>query len=218
MSIAPLRLSRFHPRALAVTLAAATLLLGACAREAAPEIVKPLHVDLTTPVEEQLDLAWPLADGAPASEHHIEQPRQLTLRLPNGKLLSMPATRVAFRQQDGLLASVNVTPDADDAQAHAAALARVRGLLDDNQLLDPALARTLDSWMPGDAGEQSTRLVVNDVDVMVALRQDPKRGWQTTLDFEPRSCLMPANFAGGNPDACLHVPAEDSAIAAGVQG
>ncbi|MCD9029993.1 hypothetical protein LDO26_17525 [Luteimonas sp. BDR2-5] len=219
MSIAP----RFAPRILrrarplAAMLAIATLLFAGCARDTTPPLVKPLHVDLTTPVDEQVDLAWPLADGTPVAEHAIDQPRQVTLRLPNGKLLSTPSTRIAFRQQDGLLVSVNVTPAAG-AQAHEAALAQVRGLLDDNQLLDPGLARTLDSWAPGTGDSQSTRLVVNNVDVMVALRQDPKTGWQTTFDFEPRSCLMPPSFTGGNPDACLHVTPGENAVAADVRG
>ncbi|WP_143703908.1 MULTISPECIES: hypothetical protein [Luteimonas] len=211
------RLSRVAARSAALALMLTALLLGACAREAAtPELVKPLHVDLATPVGEQLDLAWPRSGEALAAEHTIAQPRQVTLRLPNGKLLSTPSTRTTFRQEEGLLVSVNVTPDAG-AEAQDAALRDIRALLDDNQLLDPTLARTLDGWALDGRGTQSTKLVVNDVDVMVALRQDPKTGWQTTLDFEPRGCGVPATL-DGETELCLPTSPTETAVAAGSQG
>ncbi len=204
-----------HP--LAAALVATTLLLGACANDnAAPTLVKPLHVDLATPVDAQVDLDWPRAGAALASEHTIAQARQVTVRLPNGKLLSTPSTRTTFRQEGGLLVSVNVT-SASGGQAQDAALQDVRALLDDNQLLDPALALTLDGWALDGRVKQSTRLVVNDVEVMVALREDPGTGWQTTVDFEPRSCGVPGT-ADGNATACLQAMPSETAVAGGIQG
>lgn len=201
----------------AAALVATSLLLGACAKDhAASETSKPLHVDLATPVDEQVDLAWPRSGAALASVHTITQARQVTLRLPNGKLLSTPSTQTSFRQEDGLLVSVNVT-SAASGQAQDTALQDIRALLDDNQLLDPVLARTLDGWALDGRVPQSTRLVVNDVDVLVALRQDPKTGWQTTLDFEPRSCAMPG-VADDNPTACRQGMPSETAVAGDSQG
>ena len=93
----------------ATALLLASLLAAGCAKiDTPPALVKPLHIDLSAPVAEQVDLAWPQRDGALASEHTIAQARQVTLRLPDGRQLTVPAERVAFRQQDGMLASVNI--------------------------------------------------------------------------------------------------------------
>ena len=200
----------FRPSLIAVALAGS--LLGACAKiESPPALVKPLHIDLSAPVAEQVDLAWPQRNGALAAEHLVGQPRQVTLRLPDGRQFTVPAERVAFRQQDGMLASVNIEPSGA-AGEQAVALDHVRSLLDDNRLLDPTLAHALDGWAQTDAGDRTARVVVRDVDVQVALRPDTKLGWQPTLDFEPRACSMPAGL-DGNPDACLHIAPADAAVA-----
>lgn len=196
--------------------ALAVTLLSACAKiDTPPALVKPLHIDLSAPVAEQVDLAWPERGGALAAEHTVGQARQVTLRLPDGRQVTVPAERVAFRQQDGMLASVNIEPSGT-AGEQAVALAHVRALLDDNRLLDPTLATALDGWLHTGDVDRSARVVVRDVDVEVALRPDTKLGWQPTLDFAPRACRMPAGL-DGNPDACLHVPSADAALAE-VQG
>lgn len=187
-------------------------LLSACAKiDTPPTLVKPLHIDLSAPVAEQVDLAWPTRSGTLAAEHDVAQPRQVTLRLPDGRQFTVPAARVAFRQQDGLLTSVNIEPSGT-AGEHALALDHVRTLLDDNRLLDPTLAMALDGWQRTGGADRSARVVVHDVDVEVALRPDTKLGWQPTLDFAPRACQMPAGL-DGDPDACLHVPSADAAMA-----
>lgn len=196
--------------------ALAGTLLSACAKiEAPPTLVKPLHIDLSAPVAEQVDLAWPERGGALVAEHTVTQPRQVTLRLPDGRQVTVPAERVAFRQQDGMLASVNIEPSGA-AGEQAIALDHVRALLDDNRLLDPTLATALEGWQRTGDVDRSARVVVRDVDVQVALRPDTKLGWQPTLDFAPRACRMPAGL-DGDPEACLHVPNAEAALA-DVQG
>lgn len=182
--------------------------LAACAKIDTPAaLVKPLHIDLSAPVAEQVDLAWPQRDGHLVTEHRVQQARQVTLRLTDGRQFTVPAERVAFRQQDGMLASVNIEPSGA-AGEHAEALHHVRTLLDDNRLLDPTLAHALSGWaQTGDAG-LTARVVVRDVDVQVALRPDRRLGWQPTLDFAPRPCQMPAGL-DGHPDACLRAAPVD---------
>ncbi|MBB3342382.1 hypothetical protein [Luteimonas sp. RC10] len=201
----------------ATALLLAGLLSAGCAKiDTPPALVKPLHIDLSAPVAEQVDLAWPQRDGALASEHTIAQARQVTLRLPDGRQLTVPAERVAFRQQDGMLASVNIEPSGAGGE-HTAALNQVRGLLEDNRLLDPTLAHELDGWAVAGGAPQTARVVIRDVDVQVGLRPDRRIGWQSTLDFSPRPCQMPAGL-DGDPDACLHAPPTTDGALAEVQG
>ncbi|KLJ00775.1 hypothetical protein WQ56_08300 [Luteimonas sp. FCS-9] len=198
-------------------LVAGLLAVGACAKiESPPALVKPLHIDLSAPVAEQVDLAWPQRDGVLAAEHTIAQARHVTLRLPDGRLLTVPAERVAFRQQDGLLAGVDIEPSGIGGE-HTVALDQVRGLLEDNRLLDPTLALELDGWAVAGGAPQTARVKIRDVDVQVGLRPDRKPGWQSTLEFAPRACNMPAGL-DGDPDACLHAAPATEAALADVQG
>lgn len=198
---------------LVVTLLAGSL-LGACAPiDTPPALVKPLHIDLSAPVAEQVDLAWPQRDGALAAEHSVRQPRQITLRMPDGRQVTVPAERVAFRQLDGMLTSVNIEPSGA-AGEQADAVDHVRSLLDENRLLDPTLAHTLDGWTLAGDTDRTARVVIRDVDVEVALRADTRLGWQPTLDFAPRACEMPAGL-DGDPDACLQATPTDTVVAGG---
>ncbi|MDR6990406.1 hypothetical protein [Luteimonas sp. 3794] len=192
---------------------ATALLLGACARiDTAPPLAKPLHIDLAAPVAEQVDLGWPQKNGTLVAEHTITQARDVTLRLPNGQQIVVPADRVAFKQHGGLLVGVHIQPGGGTLD-HPEALAQTRQLLEANRLLDPTLAHTLDGWaMRGDA-QQTTRVTIRDVDVQVALTPGTRTGWQATLDFEPRACEMPAGL-DGDPDACLQ-PAPTALVVAG---
>ncbi len=209
-----MRSSPVRPTLVAAALAG--VLFAGCARiDTPPALVKPLHIDLSAPVAEQVDLAWPQRDGALAAEHAVRQPRQVTLRLPDGRQVTVPAERVSFRQQGGMLASVNIEPSGA-AGEQAVALDHVRTLLDENRLLDPTLAHALDGWAVGGDPGRTARVVVRDVDVQVALRPDTRLGWQPTLDFEPRACRMPAGL-DGDPDACLQAPPAEAALA-DVQG
>ncbi|NYZ61478.1 hypothetical protein [Luteimonas deserti] len=192
---------------------ASVLLVGCAGIETPPALVKPLHIDLAAPVTEQVDLAWPQRQGGLAPGHAIDQPRQVTLRLPDGRQFTVPADRVSFRQQDGMLASVTIEPSGA-AGDEAVARDHVRGLLDDNRLLDPALAHTLDGWTLAAADDRTARIVVRDVDIQVALRPDSRAGWRPTLDFAPRACGMPAGL-DGDPDACLHARPTATVLAGG---
>lgn len=209
------RSTRYPSAGLGAGLAlSAALLLGACARiDTPPPLAKPLHIDLAAPVAEQVDLAWPQTDGALAAEHTITQARDVTLRLPNGQQILVPADRVAFKQQAGLLVGVNIQPGGG-ALDHPDALAQTRQLLDANRLLDPALAHTLDGWAARGDAQQTARVTIRDVDVQVALTPDTGTGWQATLDFEPRACEMPAGL-DGDPDACLQATPTSTVIAGG---
>lgn len=193
---------------------AAALLLGACAKiDTPPPLAKPLHIDLSAPVAEQVDLAWPLANGVVAETHTIAQPRDVSLRLPSGQQIVMPADRVSFRQRGGMLAGVHIQPGGG-ASDHHDALARTRSLLESNQLLDPALERALEGWRTDDGAQQTARISIRDVDVEVALTPAARAGWQATLDFEPRACEMPAGL-DGDPDACLQVRPTSTVVAGG---
>lgn len=192
----------------------AALLLGACAKIDTPQaIAKPLHIDLAAPVAEQVDLAWPQTDGALAAEHTINQSRDVTLRLPNGQQIVVPADRVAFKQQGGLLVGVNIQPGGG-ALDHPDAVAQTRELLEANRLLDPTLAHTLDSWGARGNAQQTARVTIRDVDVQVALTPGNQAGWQATLEFEPRACEMPAGL-DGDPDACLQATPTSTVVAGG---
>ncbi|MFL6587414.1 MAG: hypothetical protein ACJ8GV_11105 [Luteimonas sp.] len=192
----------------------AALLLGACAKiDTPPVLAKPLHIDLAAPVAEQVDLAWPQKNGTLAAEHTISQSRDVTLRLPNGQQVVVPADRVAFKQQGGLLVGVNIQPGGG-ALDHPDALAQTRQLLEANRLLNPALAHTLDGWAARNDAQQTARVTIRDVDVQVALTPNTKTGWQATLDFEPRACEMPAGL-DGDPDACLQATPTSTVIAGG---
>lgn len=193
---------------------AIALLLGACAKiDTPPPLAKPLHIDLTAPVAEQVDLAWPQADGVAAETHTIAQPRDVSLRLPSGQQILMPADRVSFKQRGGMLVGVHIQPGGG-ATDHPEAVAHTRALLEANQLLDPALARTLEDWRIDDATQQTARITIRDVDVEVALTPDPRTGWQATLDFAPRACEMPAGL-DGDPDACLQLNPTSTVVAGG---
>lgn len=190
------------------------LLAGACAKiDTPPALAKPLHIDLAAPVAEQVDLAWPQANGVLAAEHTIRQAREVTLRLPNGQQILVPADRVVFKQHDGLLSGVNIQPSGG-ALEHPDAVAQTRQLLDDNRLLDPTLSRTLDGWAVGGDAQQTTRVTIRDVDVEVALTPGQKSGWQATLDFEPRACEMPAGL-DGDPEACMMATPTPTVVAGG---
>lgn len=190
------------------------LLAGACAKiDTPPALAKPLHIDLAAPVAEQVDLAWPQANGVLAAEHTISQAREVTLRLPNGQQILVPADRVVFKQHDGLLSGVNIQPSGG-ALEHPDAVAQTRQLLDDNRLLDPTLSRTLDGWAVGGDAQQTTRVTIRDVDVEVALTPGQKSGWQATLDFEPRACEMPAGL-DGDPEACMMATPTPTVVAGG---
>jgi len=210
-----IRSTHLPPAGLGAGLAlSAALLLSACAKiDTAPTAAKPLHIDLAAPVAEQVDLAWPQKEGALAADYTITQPRDVTLRLPNGQQIVVPADRVAFKQQGGLLVGVHIQP-VGGALDHPDALAQTRELLDTNRLLDPALAHTLDGWAARDDAQQTARVTIRDVDVQVALTPGNKAGWQATLDFEPRACEMPAGL-DGDPDACLQATPTSTVIAGG---
>lgn len=202
----------FSPLASSVLCAAILTGPGACARIDTPETVaRPLHIDLSAPVAEQVDLAWPQRNGVLVAEHSVQQPRQVTMRLPDGRQFTVPARRVAFRQQDGVLASVNIEPSGA-AGEQAQALDHVRTLLDDNRMLDPTLDHALSGWALAGDPDRTARVVVRDVDVEVALRQDHRLGWQPTLDFEPRSCVAPTGPDDGAA-ACVQGPPSDTAVA-----
>jgi hypothetical protein len=192
----------------------AALLLGACAKiDTPPPLPKPLHIDLAAPVAEQVDLAWPQANGVLAAEHTIAQSRNVTLRLPNGQQIVVPADRVVFKQDGGMLSGVNIQPGGG-ALDHPDAVAQTRQLLEDNRLLNPTLARTLDGWSTGTDARQTARVTIRDVDVQVALTPGNKAGWQATLDFEPRACEMPAGL-DGDPEACLVATPTPTVVAGG---
>ncbi len=192
----------------------ATLALSACAKiDTPPALAKPLHIDLAAPVAEQVDLAWPQTNGVLAAEHTIAQSREVTLRLPNGQQILVPADRVVFEQTGGMLTGVNIQP-VGGALDHPEAVAQTRKLLDDNRLLDPSLSRTLDGWAVAGDAQQTTRVTIRDVDVEVALTPGQKNGWQATLDFEPRACEMPAGL-DGDPDACLMATPTPAVVAGG---
>jgi len=192
----------------------AALLLGACAKiDTPPPLAKPLHIDLAAPVAEQVDLAWPQTNGVLAAEHTIAQSRDVTLRLPNGQQIVVPADRVVFKQDGGMLSGVNIQPGGG-ALDHPDAVAQTRQLLEDNRLLDPTLARTLDGWATRTDGRQTARVTIRDVDVQVALTPGNKAGWQATLDFEPRACEMPAGL-DGDPEACLIATPTPTVVAGG---
>lgn len=202
------------PRPAAGLTLAAALLLGACAKiDTPPALAKPLHIDLSAPVAEQVDLAWPQVHGAPAEAHTIAQRRDVTLRLPSGQLLVMPAERVSFRQHDGMLVGVHIQPGVGAAD-HPDAVARTRTLLEANRLLDPALAHTLDAWGADSDTPQTARITIREVDVEVALSPDTRAGWQATLDFAPRVCEMPAGL-DGDPEACLQATPTSAVVAGG---
>lgn len=190
------------------------LFAGACAKiDTPPPLAKPLHIDLAAPVAEQVDLAWPQSNGTLAAEHTIAQPRDVTLRLPDGQQIVVPADRVVFKQKDGLLSGVAIQPEGG-ALEHPEAVARTRQLLEANRLLDPTLAQTLDGWAVGGNAQQSARVMIRDVDVQVGLTPGRKSGWQATLDFEPRACDMPAGLEG-DPDACLMATPTPTVVAGG---
>ncbi|RPD85128.1 hypothetical protein EGK76_09355 [Luteimonas sp. 100069] len=193
---------------------AAALLLGACAKiDTPPALVKPLHIDLSAPVAEQVDLAWPQTGGVPAEAHTIAQPRDVSLRLPGGQQILLPADRVSFRQRDGMLVGVHIQPSGG-AGEHPDAVARTRALLEANRLLDPALAHTLQAWGPDAAAPQTARITIREVDVDVALAPARRAGWQATLDFAPRACEMPAGL-DGDPEACLQATPTSTIVAGG---
>ncbi|VXC17369.1 conserved exported hypothetical protein [Luteimonas sp. 9C] len=204
----------FPSARLGAGLVCAAVFLGACAKiDTPPPLAKPLHIDLAAPVAEQVDLAWPRQGRALAAEHTITESRDVTLRLPDGQQVVVPADRIAFTQQGGLLVGVHIQP-VGGALDHPDALAQTRQLLESNRLLDPALAHTLAGWNARDATQQTARVTIRDVDVQVALTPDTRTGWQATLDFEPRTCEMPAGL-DGDPDACLQATPTSTVVAGG---
>lgn len=106
----------------------------------------------------------------------MPSPRDVSLGLPSGQQIVLPADHVSVRQRDSLLAGVQIPPGGG-ASDHPKAVARTQALLASNPPLRrrPG-ARSLAGWRTDDGAAQTARITTRDVEVEVALKPDTRAG------------------------------------------